>query len=69
MNNDDSLRHSFSNTLESDVPPPRTRPTWQNFSNTLLNFVQQELRNNSAVSELIYTFDIPFTLDNSNNFL
>lgn len=69
MNNDDSLNNSFGNTLESDVPPPRTRPTWQNFSNTLLNFVQQELRNNPAVSELIYTFDIPFTLDISNNFL
>jgi phage FluMu protein Com len=39
----------------------------RNFSNTLRTFIQQELRNNPTTTELMYTFDIPFGLDLSNN--
>ena len=37
-------------------------PTWQNFSNTLRNFIQEELQNNPNIAELIYTFDVPISM-------
>ena len=46
------------------------RNNWRNITNVLRTFIQQELQNNPATAELMYTFDIPyFTNDLSGNWV
>jgi hypothetical protein len=53
--------------LPVQVPTQPVGNSWRNITNTLRTFLQNELQNNPATAELMYTFDIPLLFDSSSN--
>jgi hypothetical protein len=53
--------------LPLQVPRQPVGNSWRNITNILRTFLQNELQNNPATAELMYTFDIPLSFDSSSN--